>query len=78
VPFVQQGNREIKREKFQKVVAIADVIGYNTSAWVFTCEYQNHTPGDRAPKCPFSGGQRGMIGVEETTKGEMKKWLSYL
>lgn len=29
---------------------------------------QNHTPGDRAPKCPFSGGQRGMIGVEEKQK----------
>ena len=27
----------------------------------------NHTPGDRAPKCPL-GGQRGMIGVEENNK----------
>jgi len=30
------------------------------------------------PPSALPGGQREMIGVEEKTKGENQKWLSYL
>jgi len=35
-----------------------------------TRDIKNHTPGDRAPLCLAKGGQRGMIGVEDKTKGD--------
>ena len=48
-----------------------------TQHGIFTVTSLHHTPGDHAPKC-LSGGQREMIGVEDKTKGEKKKWLLYL
>ena len=36
-----------------------------------------HTRGPVAPVSDF-GRAAGMIGVEEKTKGEIEKWLSYL
>ena len=40
--------------------------------------FKHHTPGDHSSQCPAKGGACEMIGVEEKTKGENKKWLSYL
>jgi len=42
--------------------------------------YDIKTPHTRGPVAPVStmDGRQGMIGVEDKTKGENKKWLSYL
>jgi len=37
-----------------------------------------HTRGSRPQVRRKRRGLRGMIGVEEKTKGEIQKWLSYL
>jgi len=39
---------------------------------------QTTHPGIAHPCAAFGGGQRGMIGVEDKTKGDFLKWLSYL
>ena len=61
---------EFFQNNLEIILAIQELFLYNVSAWAKRpVTLKPHTRGSRTP-VPEQGGQRGMIGVEDKTKGD--------